>query len=350
MWFGFTIVYHGDGARRAVGDAAHVPVDERLGLPPDGVSLRAVDGRGHALHNTFFFTVGEVPRVRFATARFDRFLVRPLDTLFQVTRRCRSRSSPTSCSWRSSTGCRGSRRPAVVRIDWLFVIFVPLVVVGGALIDLGITLAICDGVRSGSFAVDTLRWVVMSLEQDFTRYPISIYARGVRLRARVRSAVRVHELLSGDVLACTRADTGLHLNPAIGLLTPVIGLAWLCVSYGLWRLGCSTIKARAREARRVSRRCRRGASYRPGARVYVGCRPRARDRAGHARTHRHLRPHDGAGAAARLLRIVGSLSDRLDHQSAHYGHGLRQGRSGARERSRTRSRTIRASSSAVPIL
>ena len=38
---------------------------------------------GHELHNGFFFTVVSVPEyVR--EGRFDRFLVRPLDTLFQV--------------------------------------------------------------------------------------------------------------------------------------------------------------------------------------------------------------------------------------------------------------------------
>ena len=66
-----------------------------------------------------------------------------------------------------------------VRVDLTYVVFVPLVMVGGALIDFALQLAIA----TASFwviRIDALRWVVMSLEQDFTRYPISIYSRSVR--------------------------------------------------------------------------------------------------------------------------------------------------------------------------
>ena len=69
---------------------------------------------------------------------------------------------------------------AGVRVDLVFVLFVPAIVIGGALIDLGISLAIAT-CSFWFIRVDTLRWVVMSLEQDFTRYPISIYTRGVRI-------------------------------------------------------------------------------------------------------------------------------------------------------------------------
>ncbi len=34
-----------------------------------------------------------------------------------------------------------------------------------------------------------------------------------------------------------KAETGLNLNPAVGLLTPVVGLAWLVVSYAFWQVG-----------------------------------------------------------------------------------------------------------------
>ncbi len=99
-----------------------------------------------------------------------------------------------------------------MRVDWIFVVFVPLVVAGGALIDLGISLA----VATCSFwfiRVDTLRWVVMSLEQDFTRYPISIYSRGVRI---VLAFVLPFAFMNyfPATYFLQKADTGLHLNPA----------------------------------------------------------------------------------------------------------------------------------------
>jgi len=34
-----------------------------------------------------------------------------------------------------------------------------------------------------------------------------------------------------------KAETGFSLSPQIGLLTPVVGLAWLAVSYAFWRFG-----------------------------------------------------------------------------------------------------------------
>ena len=82
MWFGFTIVYHA---------TAIIALWVTLHTFP---SLNGWDFRqtafmyglwmlGHGLHNTIFFTVGSVPEfVR--EGRFDRFLIRPLDPLFQA--------------------------------------------------------------------------------------------------------------------------------------------------------------------------------------------------------------------------------------------------------------------------
>ena len=122
-----------------------------------------------------------------------------------------------------------------VHIDLLFAIFVPLVVLGGSLIDLGISLVVAT-ISFWFVRVDTLRWVVMSLEQDFTRYPISIYTRGVRI---VLAFVLPFAFMNyfPATFFLQKADSGLHLNPAVGLLAPVIGLAWFGGSYVLWRIG-----------------------------------------------------------------------------------------------------------------
>jgi ABC-type uncharacterized transport system permease subunit len=34
-----------------------------------------------------------------------------------------------------------------------------------------------------------------------------------------------------------KTDVGLHLAPAVGLLTPAIGLLWLIAAYLFWRIG-----------------------------------------------------------------------------------------------------------------
>src|SRR5579883_2310093 len=82
MWFVFTIVYHGV----ALG-ALYVTMRQFPSM--NGWSFRemfflyALWMGGHELHNVLFFNIVTVPEfVR--EGRFDRFLVRPLDTLFQV--------------------------------------------------------------------------------------------------------------------------------------------------------------------------------------------------------------------------------------------------------------------------
>src|SRR5579871_1011238 len=231
MWFLFTIVYHGV----ALG-ALYVTMRQFPSM--NGWDFRemfflyALWMTGHELHNTLFFTVVSVPEyVR--EGRFDRFLVRPLDTLFQVLT-VPQQIVPDGLVLAVMTLVVATSA-AHVRIDWVFVVFVPLVVLGGALIDLGISLV----VATCSFwfiRVDTLRWVVMSLEQDFTRYPISIYARGVRI---VLTFVLPFAFMNyfPATYFLQKGDTGLSLNPQVGLWTPAIGLAWVFVAYAFWRVG-----------------------------------------------------------------------------------------------------------------
>ncbi|MGA8327476.1 MAG: ABC-2 family transporter protein [Candidatus Cybelea sp.] len=233
MWFVFTIVYHGVALGALWVTMRQFPSMNGWNFR-EMFFLYALWMAGHELHNTFFFTVVSVPDyVR--EGRFDRFLVRPLDTLFQVLT-VPQQIVPDGLVLAAITLAFASVA-ANVRVDWIFVIFVPLVVVGGALIDLGISLA----VATCSFwfiRVDTIRWVVMSLEQDFTRYPISIYSRGVRI---VLTFVLPFAFMNYFPAAyfLQKADAGMYLNPAIGLLTPAIGLAWVAASYAFWKTGLS---------------------------------------------------------------------------------------------------------------
>jgi viologen exporter family transport system permease protein len=231
MWFVFTIVYHGV----ALG-ALYVTMRQFPSM--NGWNFRemfflyALWMAGHELHNTLFFTVVSVPEyVR--EGRFDRFLVRPLDTLFQVLT-VPQQIVPDGLVVAVVTLAIATAA-ANVRVDWVFLVFVPLIVVGGALIDLGISLV----VATCSFwfvRVDTIRWVVMSLEQDFTRYPISIYNHGVRI---VLTFVLPFAFMNyfPATYFLQKAETGFHLNPAVGLLTPAIGVIWLGAAYAFWIAG-----------------------------------------------------------------------------------------------------------------
>lgn len=231
MWFGFTIIYHA---------TAVIALWVTLNTFP---SLNGWDFRetafmyglwmlGHGLHNTVFFTVGSVPEfVR--EGRFDRFLIRPLDPLFQALT-VPQQIWPDELILAVLYFCVVTAA-VHVRVDLTFILYVPLVALGGALIDLGINLAIA----TASFwfiRIDTLRWVVMSLEQEFSRYPISIYGRGVRVVLAFILPFAFMNYFPATFLL-HKTETGFNLNPAVGLLTPLVGALWVVAAYAFWRSG-----------------------------------------------------------------------------------------------------------------
>jgi viologen exporter family transport system permease protein len=231
MWFAFTIVYHGV----ALG-ALYVTMRQFPSM--NGWTFRemfllyALWMAGHELHNALFFQVVSVPDfVR--EGSFDRFLLRPLDALFQVLT-VPQQLVPDGLFLAAVTLALAVRF-AGLHVSLLLALFIASVVFGGALIDLGISLTIA-ALSFWFVRVDTLRWAVMSLEQDFTRYPISIYARGVRLvLAFVLPFAFMNYFPAAFLLQ--KQQNGLGLNPLVGVLTPAIGLAWAAVAYAAWRAG-----------------------------------------------------------------------------------------------------------------
>ncbi|HEY8313675.1 MAG TPA: ABC-2 family transporter protein [Candidatus Baltobacteraceae bacterium] len=231
MWFAFTLVYHGT-AIAALWVTLHQFPSMNGWDFKQMAFLYALWMLGHEFHNTFFFTIVSVPEyVR--EGRFDRFLVRPQDALFQALT-VPSQIFPDGLMLAIAYFAIATRFSGV-RVDMTFIAFVPLVVIGGALIDLGISLTVAT-ISFWFVRVDTLRWVVMSLEQDFTRYPISIYTRGVRLVLTFVLPFAFMNYFPATFLL-HKTETGLALAPQVGLLTPIVGLAWLAVSYAFWRIG-----------------------------------------------------------------------------------------------------------------
>lgn len=231
MWAGFTVVLHGTAVIALWVTLRNFPSingwDFRQTAFMYGLWML-----GHGLHNTVFFTVGSVPEfVR--EGQFDRFLIRPLDPLFQAM------TVPQQI-WPDELILAliyfaGATAFAHVRVDWVFLCYVPLVALGGALIDFGINLAIA----TASFwfiRIDSLRWVVMSLEQDFSRYPLSIYQRGVKLVLAFGLPFAFMNYFPATFLL-HKSEDALHLNPAVGLLTPLVGLVALVLAYAFWRTG-----------------------------------------------------------------------------------------------------------------
>ncbi len=231
MWFGFTIVYHGTAIVALWVTLTQFPSMNGWDFRQTAF-MYALWMLGHAVHNTFFFTIGSVPEF-IREGRFDRFLVRPLDPLFQAMTTPQM-ISPDELLLAIVFFCI-STAYCGVHVDFVFVAFVPLVAIGGALIDFGINLAIA----TASFwfiRIDSLRWVVMSLEQDFSRYPISIYQRGVKVMLAFVLPFAFMNYFPATFLL-HKTEDGFHLNPAVGLLTPLVGLAWLGAAYAFWRVG-----------------------------------------------------------------------------------------------------------------
>lgn len=231
MWFGFTLVYHGVALVALWATLTQFPSMNGWTFRQMAL-LYALWMIGHGLHNTLFFTIGDVP-VFIREGRFDRFLIRPLDALFQamtVPQQVWPDELFLAMAWLSFAIPYSG-----VHVDALLLLFIPLIAIGGALIDFGINLLIA----TASFwwvRVDTLRWMVMSLEQDFTRYPLSIYNRGVRvILAFVIPFGFMNYFPATYFLG--KHESALQLNPAIGLLTPLVGLTVSMLAYGFWRIG-----------------------------------------------------------------------------------------------------------------
>jgi ABC-2 type transport system permease protein len=231
MWFGFTIIYHAT-AVGALWVTLHTFPTMNGWDFKETAFMYGLWMLGHALHNTLFFTVGNVPEF-IREGRFDRFLVRPLDPLFQAVT-VPQQIWPDELILAIVYFCVITPFSGV-HVDAVFLAFVPLVAIGGALIDFGIGLVIAT-ISFWFIRIDSLRWVIMSLEQDFSRYPISIYGRGVRVMLAFVLPFAFMNYFPATFLL-HKAETGFNLNPAIGLLTPVVGIVWVVGAYFFWRSG-----------------------------------------------------------------------------------------------------------------
>ncbi|MDB5040407.1 MAG: hypothetical protein JWN27_1133 [Candidatus Eremiobacteraeota bacterium] len=231
MWAFFTIIYHGTAIVALWVTLRNFPSINGWNFR-ETAFMYGLWMLGHSLHNTLFTGVGSVPEfVR--EGRFDRFLVRPLDPLFQAIT-VPQQVWPDELILAVIYFCVATAF-AGVRVDWIFVLYVPFVAIGGALIDFGINLAIA----TASFwftRIDSLRWVFMSLEQEFSRYPISIYQRGVRIALTFALPFAFMNYFPATYLL-HKSEDGLHLNPAVGLLTPLVGAVCVAAGYAFWRVG-----------------------------------------------------------------------------------------------------------------
>jgi len=231
IWFLFTFVYHGSALAALWIVLTRFPSMNGWDFKQMAF-LYALWMLAHAVHNTFFSSVGDVPD-HIREGEFDRILVRPLDALFQAIA-TPGQVFPDELILAVLTFVAACVYSGV-RIDAIFLTFVPLVVIGGALIDLAINLAIST-VAFWVVRVDAMRWIVVQLEQEFTRYPLSIYNRAVRVVLTFVFPFAFMNYYPASYFLA-KSDTALGFPPVVGLLTPVIGLVSVAFAYLFWRFG-----------------------------------------------------------------------------------------------------------------
>ncbi len=232
IWFLFSLVYNGV----AVG-AIWVTMTRFSSMNgwtyQEVFFLYTIFMLGHTLNNTLFFTVGNVPEL-IREGTFDRYLVRPLNPLFQVL------SSPGQ-NWPDELVLAFiffAIAQGVVHLQWsaatVGLLFAAMI--GGSFIDFAVQLVIAT-LAFWFIRLDALRWVVMSLENDFTRYPLSIYTRSVRIVLGFVFPFAFMNYFPATALLHKTAEAGYTLNPMLGWLTPLVGLVWFGAAYLFWKRG-----------------------------------------------------------------------------------------------------------------
>ncbi len=231
LWAGFNVVYYGT-AIAALWVTLHQFPSMNGWDFRQMAFLYGLWMLGAQTHFTLFSGVDQVPTL-IREGSFDRFLVRPLDPLFSAIT-IPAQVWPDKLIIAIVIFCAATAY-AGVHIDLGFVLLVPLIAVGGAFIEFGIQLAIV----TASFwviRIDTLRWLVMSLEQNFTRYPISIYTPPVRFVLTFVLPFAFMNYFPASYFL-HKTDGALLLSPWLGLLTPLVGVMWFALAYAFWRAG-----------------------------------------------------------------------------------------------------------------
>lgn len=236
IWLLFSIVYHGVALATIWIMLTRFPSLNGW-TRGDVFFLYALWMVAHTLNNTFFFTVGDVP-YHVQEGTFDRFLVRPLNPLFQVV------SQPGQI-WPDELAVAlivFLIAQAVVHVQWTAatIVLAVMAICGGAIIDAAVQLAVAT-LSFWVIRLDALRWIVMSLENDFTRFPLTMYNRIVRIVLGYVFPFAFMNYFPATVLLHKTADR-VVFNPALGWMTPIVALGWATMAYAFWQAGLNRYK------------------------------------------------------------------------------------------------------------
>lgn len=231
LWFGNTVAFHAVSIGIIWALLSRFPslngwdFSEMIFLYSLGLLARGV-------YTTFFFAIMRIPHM-VRQGSFDRFLIRPLDPLFQIV----LQGSLTSINDMIVGLLVFSQAIRMVDISWSvpLAMFLAAVVIGAGLIQAAISLT----VASASFwviKVSGLTWTVQQIQNELVRYPVSIYGRGVQLVLTVFLPVAFTNYYPATTIL-GKADGSLLPAQQLGLLTPVVGVLWFWLAYAVWQRG-----------------------------------------------------------------------------------------------------------------
>jgi ABC-2 type transport system permease protein len=184
-------------------------------------------------HGTYMLVFGRLIFIEFLVreAQFDRFLVRPLPVLLQVM----TREFPVNAIGDFGGGAiLFIAANSLVGVDWSApaVLYLVLTVIGAALVETGIALAI----TAFNFRFLSTRGVVRLVDDifsNFGNYPIRIFGGLLQFLLTFALPVAFIAYLPATVLLGRTGELAIH--PAFAYLAPVAGVVIFSLAYRFWR-------------------------------------------------------------------------------------------------------------------
>ncbi len=231
LWFGNTVAFHAVSIGIIWALLSRFPSLNGWNFR-EMIFLYALGLLARGVYTTFFFPILRIPHaVRQGT--FDRYLIRPLNPLFQIL----LQGTATSLNDMIVGLVVFSQAIRVVEISWSLplIAFLVAVVIGAGLIQAAVSLL----VACASFwivKVSGLTWTVQQIQNELVRYPISIYGKGVQLILTVALPVAFTTYYPTTTIL-GKSDGSLLPAQQLGLLTPLVGVVWFGLAYLVWKKG-----------------------------------------------------------------------------------------------------------------
>lgn len=231
LWFGNTVAFHAVSIGIIWALLSRFPSLNGWDFP-EMIFLYALGLLARGIYTTFFFPIMRIPYL-VRQGNFDRYLIRPLNPLFQIL----LQGSLTSINDLIVGLVVFSQAVRMVEVTWslALVLFLVAVVVGAGLIQAAIALSVAS-VSFWVIKVSGLTWTVQQIQNELIRYPVSIYGRAVQLILTIVLPVAFTSYYPTSTLL-GKADGSLLPAQQLGWLTPVVGALWFGLAYAVWKRG-----------------------------------------------------------------------------------------------------------------